>query len=58
VVPVGFYEDVVAPAFGTRRGVVYVLPEMGPVRALFGAPRPEFQARADALRTLSPASPN
>ena len=34
VVPVAFYEDVVAPTLGSRRGVVYVLPEHGPVDAL------------------------
>jgi len=34
VVPVDFYEDVVAPTLGSRRGVVYVLPEEGSVDAL------------------------
>jgi hypothetical protein len=37
VVPVAFYEQVVEPMLGTRRGVVYVLPETVPARALFGA---------------------
>jgi hypothetical protein len=36
VVPVAFYESVVAPSLGRRRGVVYVLPESGPVQALLG----------------------
>ena len=31
---VDFYEDVVAPTLGSRRGVVYVLPEEGSVDAL------------------------
>lgn len=31
VVPVAFYEGVVAPTLGTRRSVVYVLPEEGTV---------------------------
>lgn len=31
VVPVSFYEQVISPTLGTRRGVVYVLPEEGPV---------------------------
>jgi hypothetical protein len=34
VVPVAFYEDVIAPTLGARRGVVYVLPENGPLEAL------------------------
>jgi hypothetical protein len=36
VVPVAFYEAVVAPSLGRSRGVVYVLPESGPVQALLG----------------------
>jgi hypothetical protein len=36
VVPVAFYESVGAPSLGHRRGVVYVLPESGPVQALLG----------------------
>ena len=35
VVPVAFYDGVVGPTLGTRRGVVYVLPETRPVQALF-----------------------
>lgn len=34
VVPVAFYEDVIQPTLGARRGVVYVLPEAGSVEAL------------------------
>lgn len=37
VVPVSFYESVVRPLLGERRGVVYVLPEAQPVTAMFGA---------------------
>ena len=37
VVPVEFYETVVAPSLGRGRGVVYVLPESRPARALFDA---------------------
>jgi len=37
VVPVEFYERVVATTLGKRRGVVYVLPETRPVREMFGA---------------------
>ena len=39
VVPVAFYEAVVAPSLGRSRGVVYVLPESGPVQALLGGTR-------------------
>ena len=37
VVPVEFYERIVAASLGKRRGVVYVLPETRPVREMFGA---------------------
>jgi hypothetical protein len=37
VVPVEFYESVVDPSLGRGRGVVYVLPESRPARALFDA---------------------
>jgi hypothetical protein len=37
VVPVEFYESVVAPSLGRGRGVVYVLPESRPARALLDA---------------------
>jgi hypothetical protein len=43
VVPVAFYESVVRPSLGLRRGVVYVLPESSPVQAMFG----EAQASQD-----------
>jgi hypothetical protein len=36
-VPVGFYETVVRPVLGRTRGIVYVLPEVRPVRAVFGS---------------------
>jgi hypothetical protein len=34
--PAGFYDTVVKPALGARRGVVYVLPETRPLQAVFG----------------------
>ncbi|MEP7296302.1 MAG: hypothetical protein ABI702_08940 [Burkholderiales bacterium] len=37
VVPVAFYEAIVAPSLGQRRGIVYVLPEARPVALMFGA---------------------
>lgn len=38
--PVAFYEDVVKPALGSRRGVVYVLPETRPLQAVFQGFKP------------------
>jgi len=52
VVPVAFYESVIAPTFGRRRGVIYVLPETRPVQAMF-ASRPEWHASSDAPGPLS-----
>lgn len=40
VVPVAFYQTVVAPSLGGRRGVVYVLPETRAVQEMFGALEP------------------
>ena len=37
IVPVAFYENVVAPTLGAGPSVVYVLPESHPVRGLFEA---------------------
>ncbi|HWH84568.1 MAG TPA: L,D-transpeptidase [Burkholderiaceae bacterium] len=37
VVPVAFYDGVVAASLGAQRGVVYVLPETRPARTLFDA---------------------
>ena len=45
VVPVEFYERIVAASLGKRRGVVYVLPETRPVSEMFGAL--EFSASAN-----------
>ncbi len=36
VVPVAFYQDVIATTLGRHRGVVYVLPEEGSLEALLG----------------------
>lgn len=36
VVSADFYLSVIQPSLGQRRGVVYVLPETGPVQAMFG----------------------
>jgi hypothetical protein len=48
VVPVMFYESVVAANLGKRRGVVYVLPENSPVQAMFGAVLSTAEAGAEA----------
>lgn len=37
IVPVAFWENVVAPSLGSGRSVVYVLPESHPVRGMFEA---------------------
>lgn len=36
-VPVKFYETVVSPAFTNTNGIVYILPEIGAARELFGS---------------------
>lgn len=36
VVPPHFFDRVIAPSLGKRRGVVYVLPERQPVQGMFG----------------------
>jgi hypothetical protein len=38
--PVAFYDDVVHPALGSRRGVIYVLPETRPLQAVFQGLQP------------------
>jgi hypothetical protein len=37
VVPAAFYDGVIAPTLGSRRGVVYVLPEQPPARTMLQA---------------------
>jgi len=37
IVPVAFYEGVVAPTLGTNRSVIYVLPETHSPRGMFEA---------------------
>jgi hypothetical protein len=39
-VPVRFFDTIVAPAFASSSGVVYILPETSPARALFGPDAP------------------
>lgn len=43
VVPVNFYQRVVLPAFGSRRGVIYVLPETGEALDFFEAYQAHLQ---------------
>ena len=45
VVAPAFYDEVVQPTLGQRRGVVYVLPERHPVQAMFGELPPVAQQR-------------
>jgi hypothetical protein len=44
VVPVAFYEHVVAPRLGQHRGVVYVLPETRPLASLWASAQADRQA--------------
>lgn len=48
IVPVAFYEQLVAPVLGRGRAVVYVLPEDRPVRGFFEA-QAEAQAATQSL---------
>ena len=41
--PTDFYNNVLKPALGTRRGVVYVLPETRPLQSVFGLLAPSFK---------------
>ncbi|MCK9688109.1 hypothetical protein [Scleromatobacter humisilvae] len=41
VVPETFFWSVVLPTLGNVRGTVYVLPEDGPVQAMFAEPKPD-----------------
>jgi len=45
-IPVKFYEKVVQPAFAGTRGIVYVLPETKPLRAVFASYLFDEDARA------------
>jgi hypothetical protein len=45
IVPVAFYENVIATSLGARRGVVYVLPENAPTQTLFRAPALDLATR-------------
>lgn len=41
-VPAAFYDDVVKPAFTATVGIVYILPETRPLRAVFAMPAPSI----------------
>lgn len=45
-VPVAFYDNVVAPAFRGTVGIVYILPETRPLRAVFAVPSSTVQGIA------------
>jgi hypothetical protein len=45
-VPTAFWDTVVRPAFAGTKGVVYVLPELRPLKEVF----PGFRARKDRWR--------
>jgi hypothetical protein len=53
VVPETFFTDVVLPTLGHTPGTVYVLPEDGPVQAMFANPQPGGTAVATRKVTVS-----
>jgi len=61
VVPEAFFSAIILPTLGHSHGTIYVLPEDGPVTALFAEPRPATATAAATLpvrkvsATLSPA---
>jgi len=46
--PVAFFEQVMWPNFGQQRGIIYVLPEIKPLAAVFPGLRSASTGRADA----------
>lgn len=53
VVPESFFTDTVLPVLGHSHGTVYVLPEDGPVRAMFAEPGAARMASATAARRVA-----
>jgi hypothetical protein len=52
-VPIRFYEDVVLNAFTGTRGVVYILPEIKPLREVFTMSNVEVSTSENAIRVES-----
>jgi hypothetical protein len=48
-VPAAFYDTLVAPAFTGTIGIVYILPETQPLRAVFAMPDPALHAAAAGM---------
>jgi hypothetical protein len=57
VVPEDFFNGVVLPTLGHSRGTVYVLPEDGPVTAMFTTPAAPAATLAQAPAARLPAAP-
>ena len=55
VVPEAFFSEVVFPALGHSHGTVYVLPEDGPVTALFAEPAPRTAVALKKVAAVSTA---
>jgi hypothetical protein len=53
VVPEDFFWTIVLPTLGKVRGTVYVLPEDGPVEAMFAEPKPGAAVAAVAARGMN-----
>ena len=54
-VPAKFFDDVVRPAFTGTNGIVYVLPETRPARAVFASYDVEEHARIESASRTEPA---
>lgn len=53
-VPAAFYADVVAPTFKNTEAIVYVLPEVRPLQAVFPGLKPPSQAALPATHATAP----
>jgi hypothetical protein len=56
-VPVKFFEDVVVPTFKQTKGIIYVLPETRPARAVFASYDVEERLRLQTEQAANPAVP-
>lgn len=60
-VPVAFYNKVLNPSFDGTNGIVYVLPEIRPIRQVFGSydvgERHNYAAQAPQIATIAGAQP-
>jgi hypothetical protein len=57
-VPKKFYETIVAPTFAGTDGIVYILPEVGSVRTVFGNYRVEEPKLQPASHSIPVGKPS